>query len=131
MSRPDDLNKIERGEQRLKKFSLQNNTNQRKTVDMAINLSQPSQPASTLTTSYAINNNNANANDSIQPISTTSGQISLSPNPARINNQIMNEDSFLLDWTNKNASAILKEEVINPNNKMKSSFFKLSNLFYF
>ena len=106
MSRPDDLNKIERGEQRLKKFPIQNNQNQRKLIDSS---------TITLTNNNNNNNNNSNNNNvSVMTMSpTTNGSISLSPAPnnASNNNQILNDDAFLLEWTNKNASIILKEEV--------------------
>ena len=97
MSRPDDLNKIERGEQRLKKFSPSSSgqTAGRKSVE-----------------------SNA-TNVHMSPV-TTNGQISLSPAPNATSNSSsssqqqqvnLGDDSFLLDWTNKNTSVILKEEV--------------------
>jgi hypothetical protein len=97
MSRPDDLNKIERGEQRLKKFSPSSSgqTAGRKSVE----------------------SNATNVN--MSPV-TTNGQISLSPAPNATSNSSsssqqqqvnLGDDSFLLDWTNKNTSVILKEEV--------------------
>ncbi len=96
MSRPDDLNKIERGEQRLKKFPLPTQPGQRKTHQQQPQQQQPILelvPLQTTTT-------------------TTNGQISLSPSPAtQQQKQQMSDDSFLLDWTNKSSSIILKEEV--------------------
>jgi len=102
MSRPDDLNKIERGEQRLKKFPLTAQSGQRKTNN------------------HHNNNNNQQQQQSIielVPLQTTTksinGQISLSPLPAtqQQQQQQLSDDSFLLEWTNKNSSVILKEEV--------------------
>jgi len=84
MSRPDDLNKIERGEQRIKKYS---NTNQRKTIDSS-------------SISSSISSSSTNFSSSI-PNANTDQQL--------INN---NNDSFLLEWANnKSSTFILKEEV--------------------
>jgi hypothetical protein len=84
MSRPDDLNKIERGEQRIKKYS---NTNQRKTIDS-------SSISSSISSSTNFSSSIPNAN--------TDQQL--------INNN--NNDSFLLEWANnKSSTFILKEEV--------------------
>lgn len=104
MSRPDDLNKIERGEQRLKKFNSTGQPGARKTTTLDMNT----------------------AGLNMQPAAvTTNGQISLSPAPSNSasasssnggsqQQQIsLSDDSFLLDWTNKNSSVILKEEVSN------------------
>jgi hypothetical protein len=98
MSRPDDLNKIERGEQRLKKFALATQPGQRKTHQQQPQQQQqqPTLELVPLQTTTA----------------TTNGQISLSPSPAtQQQKQQISDDSFLLDWTNKNSSVILKEEV--------------------
>lgn len=87
MSRPDDLNKIERGEQRIKKFT---NQNQRKTCDLT---------------------NSSNQTSVLSP--TTSLNQST--------DQLLTNDSFLLEWANnKNSTFILKEEVISQFLKLKS-----------
>ena len=67
----DDLNKIERGEQRLKKYPMQNQ-NQRKLAE---------------------NNSNCQINlaNSLNAITQTSNQ-----------NQLINNDTFLIEWTSKN-----------------------------
>ena len=78
MSRPDDLNKIERGEQRIKKYSV-TSQNQRKTID------------------------NSSISNNIQ--SSSSGT---SVNQSA--DQLISNDSFLLEWANnKNSTFILKE----------------------
>ena len=99
MSRPDDLNKIERGEQRIKKYS---NTNQRKTIDSSSISSSISSSSST---------NFSSSSSSSIPNANTDQQL--------INN---NNDSFLLEWANnKSSTFILKEEVRFENPKKKHS----------
>lgn len=94
MSRPDDLNKIERGEQRIKKYS---NTNQRKTIDSS-------------SISSSISSSSTNFSSSI-PNANTDQQL--------INN---NNDSFLLEWANnKSSTFILKEEVSFKDPKINNS----------
>jgi hypothetical protein len=108
MSRPDDLNKIERGEQRLKKFPTQNNqNNQRKLADSNNNLNSNNNEI----TSNSTNENNVNSNNNainLLPVANASS-INLESSNNLNTNQIINDDAFLLEWTNKNASIILKE----------------------
>lgn len=87
MSRPDDLNKIERGEQRIKKFSFQT---QRKQLDA--NTSSSNTSASSSTVSSA----------AVSP--TTVGLTQSS-------DQLIANDSFLINWSNPKQNFILKEEV--------------------
>jgi hypothetical protein len=77
MSRPDDLNKIERGEQRLKKYPMQNQ-NQRKLAENS---------------SCQIN-----LTSSLNAITQTSNQ-----------NQLINNDTFLIEWTSKNNPEIQED----------------------
>jgi hypothetical protein len=105
MSRPDDLNKIERGEQRIKKYS---NTNQRKTIDS-------SSISSSINSSSSSTNFSSSSSSSI-PNANTDQQL--------INN---NNDSFLLEWANnKSSTFILKEEVRFEN--PKKNIHELLNL---
>jgi len=98
MSRPDDLNKIERGEQRLKKHSTQSH---RKMFDT----------------------NNANSDNQ-------NGLVSPSPN--NTGNQLINNDKFLMDWTNKNvnSSSLFKEDYFDnlTNSDVKFEPIVLSNM---
>jgi len=80
MSRPDDLNKIERGEQRIKKYPV--SQSQRKIIE------------------NSSINSNGQSNASSSPVVNQS------------TDQLINNDSFLLEWANnKNSTFILKEEV--------------------
>ena len=90
MSRPDDLTKIERGEQRLKKYAV---SSQRKLVDTTNN-------SLVMKTANSIHLANSPMTTNMQI--TLPSIVSLSSNPQN--------DSYSLDWNNnKNSTVVLKE----------------------
>ena len=91
MSRPDDLNKIERGEQRIKKYTNTQSHNQRKLIDT--------------------NNNNCKSLLSATVV-TQQQQPQSQQQTVNLNStHTLSTDSFLLDWTSKGSSVVIKDEV--------------------
>lgn len=96
MSRPDDLNKIERGEQRIKKY-----TSQRKLLEN--NNSNNNNNVTTTTNSQSGTNSSQLAN--IQSMENSSSQI------INLNNTVVaKNDKYLIEWTAKDNSMAIKEE---------------------
>ena len=104
MSRPDDLNKIERGEQRLKKFpSLQNHHHHHNRATTLNKVSTPTTPS--------IDSNHINR--------TLSNVI----NNSNSSSSSLNNESFLLEWTastNNNNNTTTTTTTTNNNNNNKN-----------
>jgi len=94
MSRPDDLNKIERGEQRIKKCNL---NSQRKLYEahqqQQVSLNQHQTIGNTITTTATAGNNNNNS------ILSNGTNVNANASSMHENITIINNDRYLIDWT--------------------------------
>jgi hypothetical protein len=116
----DDLNKIERGEQRLKKFTIQNHSHRKAASAESSSLSTQCSNASSasslaapmptsMSTLASTTTNNQISDESTAITNRTNGvNESGVLNNYNSNQSLLNNDTFLIEWNNK-ASNILKE----------------------